>query len=772
MRVAALGFLLGVCLLQWSAVLPEPLWPWGLAAVGLLALGRFAGRLLVFSGMVVLGYSWAAFFAANRLADALPASAEGLDVRVTGVVAGLPQEFESGLRFDFDVETAAGPVPGRIALAWYRERTKGRSAQAGLPAVAAGERWQLTVRLRRPHGNLNPHGFDYEAWLLERGVRATGYVRRDEGNRRLNALVSRPAYLVQVLRQSVRDRFQRELGDAPHAGILVALAIGDQRAIAAERWQVFARTGVTHLLSVSGLHVTMVAGLAGWLAAWCWRRSARLPLRLPAQKLGAAAAFVAAFAYCLLAGFGVPAQRTLYMLSVVALAFWTGRLTSASRVLALAMLLVLLLDPWAVLAPGFWLSFGAVALLFLVGAGRLGRPGRIATWLKAQWAITLGLIPLLLVLFQQFSLVSPLANLVAIPLVSLLITPMTLLGMLPGAEPLLHLAHWLTSGLMSWLDFLAASSWSVWQQAAPPAWALALGLLGAGWLLMPPGLPGRWLGLVMILPMVSYSPPRPATGEVLVRVLDVGQGLAVHVQTAGHDLLYDAGPAYSEDANSGDRVIVPYLRAVGVKHLHRLVVSHADQDHAGGAAAILAAVPTDLLLHSLTDDHPLTASLLPKQPCRDGERWQWDGVAFQVLHPPAAGGGKPGSNGTSCVLHVRGSSGRLLLTGDIEAKQEKELLIRHGHDLAAEVLVPPHHGSRGASTAAFLAAVGPRQVVFSAGYRNRFGHPSAEVVARAEAIGAATYRTDQGGAVTVVLAPAGLRVEALRQQERRYWRDR
>jgi competence protein ComEC len=772
MRLAILAFAAGILVLQLQAELPAT--P-SLAAAGGFGIVLLAGArrwpLLAIPGAALIGIAWAGAWATHRLVDQLPATNEGRDIEVVGVVANLPQRFENGVRFEFDVEGSSAAVPSRISLAWYRGwRTQEDDDFHMLPTIRAGERWQLTVRLKRPHGNLNPHGFDFEAWMLERNIRATGYVRKAEANRRLAELVAEPGYLIERWRQNIRAHFQRALGDAPYAGVLVALAIGDQRAIEPELWQVFSRTGVTHLLSVSGLHVTMVAGLAAWLAGWGWRRSSWLMLRLPAQKAAAAAGFVAALIYCLLAGFAVPAQRTLYMLAVVALALWNGRTTAVSRVLALALLAVLLVDPWAVLAAGFWLSFGAVGLLFYVGAGRLGEDHWLAVWGRAQWAVTIGMVPALLALFQQFSLVSPIANAVAIPVVSLLVTPLALLGALPLGEPLLWLAHWLTSVLMDLLHWLAASDWSVWQQQAPPAWAVALGMAGVGWLLLPRGFPARGLGVVALLPLVTMPVERPAPQEMVVRMLDVGQGLAVHVQTASHDLLYDAGPAFSADANSGNRIIVPYLRAVGVRRLDTLVVSHQDKDHEGGAAAVLEAVPTGLLLTSVSPEHPLSTLPVPHRRCSDGQAWEWDGVRFEMLHPQEGDyEQRRKSNALSCVLKVSATGGSLLLTGDIEAKDEATLLARHGGRLAADVLLPPHHGSRSSSSPEFVAGVSPRLTLVSAGYRNRFGHPATEVVERFGKSGVAIRRTDAEGALTVRFGRDGVAVTAERQERRRYW---
>jgi competence protein ComEC len=465
------------------------------------------------------------------------------------------------------------------------------------------------------------------------------------------------------------------------------------------------------------------------------------------------------------------------MLAVVAAALVSGRAIAAPRVLGAALLLVLLVDPWAVLAAGFWLSFGAVALLFYIANGRLATEHWLFAWGRAQWAMTLGLIPALLAWFQQFSLVSPLANALAIPLVSLLVTPLALIGSLPGFSWALWVAHALIDGLMVVLFWLAALPGALWQQHAPPFWAVPLAAAGTLWLLLPRGFPARWLGLCTFLPLFFIPPQRPAAGEFHLTVLDVGQGQAVHVQTATHDLIYDTGPAFSADADSGNRILVPYLRAAGVQQLDTLIVSHADSDHAGGAASLLAAVPVDAWLTSLTPDHPLLQKSAPAiraeaRRCIDGADWEWDGVRFRILHPAAADySGKRSTNAMSCVLQIESRQGSVLIPGDIEGAAEAALLARHGARLAADVLVAPHHGGKNTSSAAFVAAVAAREVIFPVGYRNRFGHPVEPVVERYRAAGARIHRTDTAGAIRVRPGEAGWQVSPVREERRRYWHN-
>ena len=784
MRSAILAFAAGILFLQLQATLPGMAAVAACAAAGLAGLavasrcGAGVSRGVVLCACALLGFAWAAWRAECRLADHLPEDWEVRDIQVSGVVAALPQRFERGERFAFDVESVMTPgarVPQRIFLSWYHAwddigEDEAKAEERAARALHPGERWRFTVRLKRPHGNANPHGFDYEAWLLERGIRATGTVRSREDTERLDDFVWRPGYVVERLRDALRERFLSELPEAPYAGVLVALAIGDQRAIPAAQWQMFSRTGVTHLVSISGLHVTMVAALCAALVNFLWRRSERLMLRLPAQKAAVAAGWLAALAYAVLAGFEVPAQRTLYMLSVVALTLWSGRNLGAARTLLLALLVVLATDPLAILATGFWLSFGAVAVLFFVGTARLeaGDGSRrwrtgLRRWGAAQWAVTVGSLPLLLLFFQQFSLVSPLANAVAIPVVSFVVTPLALVYALLPWPPLLHGDHWLLARLMDLLGWLAG--WPVWQQPAPPLWAVLLAVAGVAWLLLPRGFPARWLGLCLMVPVVAVQPARPPAGEAWIDVLDVGQGLAVLVRTAEHALLYDTGPRYGPGADAGQRVVAPLLRAVGVAGLDALVVSHRDADHAGGLEAVRAHGPVARFLSSIPD--------VGAEPCAAGQSWEWDGVRFAILHPEEFDYADPVKrpNGMSCVLRVWNGAGAVLLTGDIEAADERALIARVGMQLRSDVLVVPHHGGRGSSSPGFVAAVAPRDAVFSAGYRNTFGHPRADVLERYA--GNRQWRTDRDGAVRVELAAdAPADVSAWRASQPRYWQHR
>ncbi len=807
MRYAVLFFAFGVWLLQQQAVLPNLAWS-GLTLLLASALvfprrnllQRKAYPALLAAFACTFGFFYAAFFAQQRLSDALPAEWQGKDIQIIGVVGKLPTQHEHGLRFIFDVEQVLTPnaiVPPHILLASYA------GAQEEPLDIHAGERWRFTVRLKQPHGSSNPHDFDFEAWMLENKLRANGYIHLTEDNLRLDPLVQSPDYYIQSLREKVRDRIQKTLNPFPsqshplpisHAvrgkwvrdsaevsvveknnyiGVLTALAIGDQTGIPAAQWQVFTRTGVNHLMSISGLHITMLSGLAFAASYWLWRRSARLTRALPARKAAALIGLLVALGYALLAGYGVPAQRTVYMLATIASVLWLSRTVAPSQTLAAALLVVLLLDPWAVLSPGFWLSFGAVALIFYVTAHRLRPPHWLVTYGRVQWAMSIGLIPPLLAMFQQVSLVSPIANAFAIPLVSFVVVPLTLLGTVLPFDWLLWLAHQamrVCGYLLEWLNNLPEV---VWTQHAPPTWSIAIGMFGVLWMLLPRGFPARWLGLIALLPMFLVLPALPPEGTLRLVIFDVGQGLAVAAQTHNHALLYDTGPNFNSEANSGNRILIPALRGMGIAQLDGLILTHDDNDHTGGALSILQGLPVNWLSSSLAANHPLLQHASNTQRCIDGQTWEWDGVHFEVLHPSAESyaAEKIRDNNRGCVLKISTGKHSVLLAADIEKESEWRLLKQHEEKLPSTLLVVPHHGSKTSSVNAFVAAIHPRYAVFTVGYRNRFGHPREEVVERYRAIGSELLRSDTDGAIVVEMDTQNISVERYRKSHARYWQQ-
>lgn len=789
----ALGWWLGLAL-----QMQEPtLWPmeqsWGVvagASLGLMLAWRwgrdtFGGCAVALGGMsALLAFALAHALAAQRLADRLAPELEGQEVVVTGVVAEMPRVSPLGSRFAFEVESAPPGVPTKLSLGAFVSEAEAQtlSTSSSAHAFVAGDRWRLTVKLKQPHGLANPHGFDLELWMFDQGLGATGTVR--SGAQRLEPAVAHP---IERTRQRIRDALLRTVPDRTTAGILAALAIGDQAAIDPEDWDLFRITGVAHLMSISGLHVTMFAWMAAAGIGWVWRKAApgwgSWPLHLNAPTARRWGGWLCATMYAFLAGWGVPAQRTILMIGTVAVLRSLGLRWPQPLIVLNAGWAVTLLDPWALLQPGFWLSFVAVGVL--VASDPVSReqppsseaavnPSRVPSWmgavldkargeLRTQLIATVGLAPLSMVFFQQISIVGFLANLVAIPWVTLVVTPLTLVGIL--LPVMWWPAAWATQGLHAILAPMATWPAAQWSAAAAPAWASMAGLLGGVLLIMPVPLRLRCCGLPLCMPLLAPPASHPALGHFEAVAADVGQGTSVLLRTRHHLLVYDTGPQTSSESDAGQRVLAPLLRARGEGQVHLLLLSHRDTDHTGGTGSLLKAVKVDASLTSLADGHPLRARLPRHQRCEAGQGWEWDGVRFEVIHPRREDYAlSRKSNAMSCVLKVTDAQGRrLLLTGDIESPQELELLSRSAHQLSADALLVPHHGSRTSSTAGFLQAVNPQVAIVQAGYRSRFGHPAPDVVARYQSQGIDLIRTDQCGAYTWP------QQRCERWAQRRYW---
>lgn len=794
-----IAFSVGVVAVQLA---PLPLNPYGLLglAAGLaVAWGELARRMgrgrhprrhrwLLAGLLCALGASGSAWHIATLLAQQLPPDLEGVPLKVTGRVAGIPQISTPPARtpantetprdappvfttrFDFIPDADTSPaLPPRLALADYTPRP-----------WPAGSRWQLEVSLKRAHGTRNPHTFDAEGWLIGQGRLATGTVRRVEARLPDSAT---PAAALDRLRADLVQRIDHAVNGTRYGAVIRALVTGEQSGIRKEDWQVFSRTGLTHLVSVSGVHLTLWAGLVAWLTLRLarWRRWQGVSHRVLALSAG----WVAAAGYAALSGWSVPTQRTFYMLTVAVLALAARRQTRAGQAWWMALAAVLATDPFAALALGFWLSFGSVGLMLWVGGQRLSpvrvaavrsptavvstvSPARADRWvislrqfLLAQWAATLAMLVPLITVFGELSWVSPLANAYAIPLIGSGITPLALLAAaLPFDAPLFAVA-WLLDAVMRPVAWLA--DFPVWQQAAPSPLGVGLALLGVGLLTLPAGLRSRWLGGVLCVPLLWPPSLAPIEGQAVVTVLDVGQGSAVVVRTAHHALLYDTGPAFGGQ-DAAQRVVLPYLAGEGIGQLDGVMVSHSDSDHAGGTVSVQQRHPHAWFFSGEPDRWP--EGLPPANRCQAGQFWWWDGVRFDVLYPTDP---RAHNNHASCVLRVWAAGQVVLLTGDIETPDEAALVAEYGTGLAADALLAPHHGSRTSSSAAFLQAVAPQAVLISAGYRNRYHHPHPAVWARYAEHGIDRWRTDQHGALTVALTPAGLKISSHRATHPHWW---
>lgn len=782
-------------------------------------------RILGVAACFLLASAWALWQAQVRLDDALAAEHDDKVSKVVLRVAELVRETPESRRFVAQVlSSRPDGMPSRIEVAWHGPAFAGpygyRGAPPVFPDIVPGQVWRMALNMRRIHGTHNPQGFDYEGHQFARGIRAQASVRGQPELLRQTDIESLST-LAERLRHRVRAAMQPYLQGLPYAGVLLALTIGDQASIPAEQWEVFNRSGLTHLVSISGSHITMLAALGGCLMNCVWRRLSwrgrPWAERLPAQMAACFVALGVAWAYCLLAGWGVPARRTLLMLAVVAGSYIARVPINATRLLCVAAVLVVLADPWALLASGFWLSFGAVAVLFSLGsqAGKncggkqetqprprwRTRLQASSLWLwhrggqaaRLQLGISLALLPLLALWFNQLALASPLANAYAIPVIGALVTPLALLlgfaALVPGLEFICHALAWAAHGLLALImpltAWLAALPWAVVDAASAPMFWMVLALGGLAVALAPRAWPLRYGAWLAMLPALCWRPPPLPHGEWQMTALDVGQGGSWVVQTARHVLVFDTGPRHGVGSDAGQRVLLPYLRARGIGQLDTLVVSHADMDHVGGARSLLMSLPVlqsyasfDLPAFVRREDRLLGEGPAPSpataEPCEQGRSWQVDGVLFRFLWPLAGAGVWPDAqdskarNANSCVLLVRGAYHSALLPGDIGSAEERQIQTRVGVP-KVDVMMAAHHGSRHSSSQVWVAATRPALVVAQAGRWNRYGHPHAEAARRWRRQGSEFVVTSELGAILMHSTSNGLFWQAQRQVSKRYW---
>lgn len=741
MRTGMLALAFGLLTLRFLPSLP-PGW--------LLLVAACAGLALLFSrlyplGFFLLGLAWACGSAQSALDDRLDPQLDGRTLWLEGRVVGLPEVSDGVVRFQFeDARSRRAELPKRMRLAWH-----------GGPPVQGGERWRVVVNLKRPHGLVNPQSFDHEAWLLAQRIGATGTIKSGQ---RLS-----PATGWGSWRDSLRQHllavpaFQRE-------GAIAALVLGDGSGLSAGDWRLLQHTGTVHLMVISGQHIALLAGFLYALVALLARVGV-WPRRWPWLPCACALALSGALVYGMLAGFQVPVRRACVMVALVLLWRMRFRHLGAWWPLLLALIVVLLLEPLASLQAGFWLSFSAVAVLALVFGGRLG----VWAWwhglTRAQWTMAIGLLPMMLILGLPVSSSGPLANLVAVPWVGLVVVPLALLGTLLLPVPVVGEGLlWLAGGALHLLFELlgVVAGWlPAWLPGNLPLWAWLLAAAGALLFLLPAGVPLRLPGLALLLPALLLPMKQLDDGRADVWVLDVGQGLAVLVRTRDHSLLYDAGPRFG-DFDTGERIVLPSLRAMNLKGLDLMLLSHADNDHVGGAAAIKAGMPVARVISG----EPLrVAKALGAEACESGRSWQWNDVTFRVWQWQRASSG----NQRSCVLQVEAGDERLLLTGDIDILAERALM-QADFPLASQWLLAPHHGSRTSSSRAFIDVVAPQHALITRGRHNAFGHPHPQVLQRYRAAGVEVHDTALDGALHLRLgehaAPYGLR------REPRFWREK
>lgn len=755
MFFSALFFLLGIMAVQQLSVLPDAEQCLALLALlGMLVVMK-CRRLLLF----VSGFLWAVVFAEIRMHDIMPESLQGKEIEVQGYIDGLPQPEDNRVKFDLVVIDSREKLPERLRLSWYFPEVQ----------IKAGQFWRLTVKLKRPHGLFNPGAFDYERWLFGQDIGAVGYVRPRPAPQLLG--VDRVKHPFSYWRQSIVDHLKRTMQGSRHLALVQALTVGDRSAMTPNQWAVLRKTGTVHLVAISGLHIGLVAGLVYLLAAKLWACTG--VLSVSPQRVAAVCALFAATVYAALAGFSLPTRRALIMLTVALLAIYRQRHMTPLKTLAFAVMVVLVLDPLAVLSASFWLSFLAVLWIIFGLSARIGRLGYWRSLSKIHWMTALGLAPVIMLHFQQVSIIAPLTNLLAVPVIAWLVVPLSLLAVVflfifPSfAESLLFLVDRILSLLWRLLSACADLPFAAFNTIQPPFFAVVLALLGAALLLAPKGIPARYLGILFWLPLMFVPGEQPDIGEIRLTVLDVGQGLSVVVETHRHVLLYDTGAKFSRQFDMGNAVVLPYLRFRGITGIDKLLVSHGDNDHSGGLASILSTMPVGQLI----GDMPSSGYSKPFIPCRSGQYWTWDGVRFAMLAPPQARYFQQ-VNDNSCVLKISTDHHDLLLPGDIERSAEYWLTKRFRNNLASVLMVSPHHGSDTSSSRILLQAVDPAVVLISSGYHNRFSLPHRQVLQRYTGFDIDWLNTAEDGAISVSTERERLTVISSRREFGRYWNTR
>lgn len=824
--IYALAFLLGIVLVQQFSVLPElsSLVYLLIAVLSLYLIYRYSIKKfeshfykseltlpLLLITLFILGIIYSSFYSKYQLSYQLDELYAGQNIVITGRVSSLPVISEKAQRFEFDVAShhllqKKGAIsqtlenfPKKLRLSWY------------YGAINADEEWQLEVRLKPPHGFMNPGGFDYEGWLFQHGIQATGYVRKSELNKRNKAAAW---WSINKMRQSLSQQIDRladiQTDAVTSISLVKALAIGDKSSISPYQWRVLTNTGTSHLMAISGLHI----GLAALFSYLLIRRITPVFLmkRIPAQHVALLGSMVVALLYAMTAGLSIPTQRAIIMLFILSLMMLLRRNHRPVDSLGFALLVVLMVDPLAVLSAGFWFSFSAVAVIFIsISDDKSGNTENVTVlsrlgfvikgWVKLQLLISVFLLPLTLFMFQQASLVSPLANLLLIPYVSFLVVPVVLLAIVSSfvfqgiSEQLFNLSVILLDFIWPALSFLSVQPYAHWAQGDVKIVELLLATVAMLLILFSrPFLrfllsqifnhPHKksnhsallWIfrsaACLFIIPLFVSDKQALDTGEYQLTILDVGQGSAAVIQTKNHVAVFDSGAKFSDKFDAGSGVVIPYLRSQGIRHLDRLIVSHGDADHIGGAPAILAFYPAVEVIGQDIEGLNTTN----KSDCQEGQIWQWDGVDFAFLSPSITDVALSSSkkrNNRSCVLRISSKSGSVLFTGDIEKMTESELIEKYRDKLSSDVLIVPHHGSNTSSTQDFIQSVSPKVSVISAGYRNRYKLPSNAVLSRYEQANRSFMRTDKSGAITIKMdATDELFIESYRQLATKYWHHR
>ncbi|VAW91876.1 DNA internalization-related competence protein ComEC/Rec2 [hydrothermal vent metagenome] len=726
------------------------------------------------------GFIWATVIAHQLLNNKIVPELEGQDIVVKGIISSLPEKIGRRTRFEFTIKSVLYnnikySTPKKIKLNWY----------GSAPKLIPDDYWQLLVRLKKPFSYQNSGGFDYEAWMFQNEIDAKGYVRNSKKNILLQANYS--FFSFNQIRYNLKRNIKK-INQSSYRSIILALLIGDKSEITDTQWSVFRKTGTSHLIAISGLHIGLIAGLVFFISSWLWRFSGTAVNFIPSAKLAAILAMLAAVIYSAMAGFSIPTQRALIMLCVVMISILIDVRAGSWKTLAIALLVVLLLSPFAVLNPGFWLSFFAVAIIIYFAknlSNTVNKPiSTLYNWSRVQLVIAVGLMPFVLLFFSESSIISPIANFIVVPIFSFFIVPAIffaacILMIFPAISSVIFdVVIFVLDKIWIFLEYLAELKFSTIQVnhiSLPVFLFFCVAIL---LLFLPKKFPAKWIAPLFLLPLIFNKAQVPDFGTANITLLDVGQGLSVVIQTKEHVLVYDTGTRFSKSFNTGDTVIIPYLKSKGLSEIDVLMISHGDNDHIGGVNSVVSTINVSKILTSVPAKVKSKIAhqnkKIPIDFCNSDNEWHWDGVDFKIIHPKANSTLR--KNNASCVIQISTANSKIknsiLLTGDIESKAERQIIKNKSLDLRSTILIAPHHGSKTSSTAAFINKINPDYVLYPVGYRNRYRFPSNLVSKRYKDRGVVEYSTSEFGSITFILEPQLLKKpELYRVSQRRFWHN-
>ncbi|SMM99306.1 DNA internalization-related competence protein ComEC/Rec2 [uncultured Candidatus Thioglobus sp.] len=742
MLIYALSFGFGIVLFSLKNTLQISPLEW------LLFLGIFLTIITLFKryqalsvnlAIFLLGFAWMGIISIQVLKSEIKDEHLNKPILVTGKIVELPEKLAYKTKFIFKTNS---PFKGRLKLAWYDDKKHQKP-----PNLHTGDTWQLLLKIKDNNGYQNLGGLDYEKWLFYQRIDATGYVRHSIFNQRISANSS---YSINQIRQKIQQDLRPSLSKQSFGGVINALIIGDRSFINDKHWELFKSTNTTHLSVISGLHIGLISGFVFLLAQLLWRQSTRLTLILPAQVIGAYFGLLSAFLYALIAGFSIPTGRAFIMASVVFVSIILRRHHNTWQLYGLALILVLANNPLSVFSVGFWLSFYVVAVI-IYASKRHQQKSWLYRLIYIQLLISIATLPLIAWFFSGGSILSPIANLIAIPVFSFITTPFSLMGALLSLSNLPYLGELCLSianqslvYLSFLLEYLQQLNFNLWHYTPSSSLDLIALILVVLITILPKQLKLLWLS-PLILALILFAPSSQLKPQqVLITTLDVGQGLANIVQTKNHTLLFDTGAYYRSGFNLAEAVILPYLNAKNIQHLDKIIISHGDNDHIGGLKTLLKTISVDEILTSVPEKIQQTTTK-----CQQYQQWQWDGVKFEILSP--AKNSQLKSNNASCVLKISNAKHSLLLTGDIEKKAERYLVKNLAKTLNSDVMIAPHHGSKSSSTEEFLNAVSPTLIVVSSGFQNRYRHPHKTIIKRYQGNGIKMLQTACAGQIDIIL---------------------